>query len=369
MVAVRAPDVERVQATLARHGLGAAVRRLGAPRADDRVTLRQGGKPVLEERRTFLRGLWSETTHAMQALRDDSTSADEEQAGRVRADDPGLSAHLTFDLNEDVTAQLPARGGARPRVAILREQGVNGQIEMAAAFDRAGFDAVDVHMTDLLVGRARPLGLQRPGRLRRVLLRRRARRRAGLGQVDPLPAARARSLRRLLRARRHLRARRLQWLPDDVGAQGDHPRRRGLAALRAQPQRSVRGAPGDGRDRRDALGAARGHGRIAHAHRRRARRGTGRVPTDAGGPELEASGLVAARYVDHRGRATERYPENPNGSFHGITGITTTDGRVTIFMPHPERVFRAVQHSWHPAGWREDGPWMRLFRNARIFVS
>ena len=153
VVAVRAADVQRVVATFGKHGVpAAAVRKLGAARPDDRLIFRKAGKPILEERRSFLRGLWSETTHAMQALRDDPTCADEEQAGRVRADDPGLSAHLTFDLNEDVTAPVRARGGARPRVAILREQGVNGQIEMAAAFDRAGFDAVDVHMTDLLSG-------------------------------------------------------------------------------------------------------------------------------------------------------------------------------------------------------------------------
>ena len=112
-------------------------------------------------------------------------------------------------------------------------------------------------------------------------------------------------------------------------------------------------------------------GMAAHASRSRWRtaRGGWSSPPTPTAPDSRRRGLVAARFVDHRGRATERYPENPNGSFHGITGVTTTDGRVTLFMPHPERVFRAVQHSWRPAGWREDGPWMRIFRNARIWVD
>jgi phosphoribosylformylglycinamidine synthase len=115
--------------------------------------LRRDGRTVFEERRSILRGIWSETTHAIQAMRDDVVCADEEQAARVDSEDPGLSVVSTFDIDADVTAPVVARGGARPRVAILREQGVNGQIEMAAAFDRAGFEAVDVHMTDLLGGR------------------------------------------------------------------------------------------------------------------------------------------------------------------------------------------------------------------------
>jgi phosphoribosylformylglycinamidine synthase len=369
VVAVRVGDVARVIATFGRHGLAAAVRRIGTPRTDDRVSVRRAGKAIFEERRTFLRGLWAETTHAMQALRDDPTCADEEQAGRVRADDPGLSAHLTFDLDDDVTAPLRARGGARPRVAILREQGVNGQIEMAAAFDRAGFDAVDVHMTDLLGGSADLAGFKGLAAC------------GGFSYGDVLGAG-------------------LGWAKSILF----HPRTRDLfAAFFARPdtfalgvcngcqmlsalKQIVPGAeawPRFVRNRSDQFearlamveiaetrsvllaGMAGSRLPIAVAH------GEGRVDfeDDAGGPELEGTGLVAARYVDHRGRATERYPENPNGSFHGITGITSTDGRVTLFMPHPERVFRAVQHSWHPAGWREDGPWMRLFRNARVWVG
>jgi phosphoribosylformylglycinamidine synthase len=370
VIAVRGADLPRVVATLGRHGISApAVRRLGAPRADDRLIFRQAGKPIFEERRTFLRGLWSETTHAIQALRDDPTSADEEQAGRVRADDPGLSAHLTFDLNDDVTAPLRARGGARPRLAILREQGVNGQIEMAAAFDRAGFDAVDVHMTDLLSGAVDLSdfkGLAACGGFSYgdVLG-------AGLGWAKSiLFQPRARDLFAGFFARPDTFAlgvcngcQMLSALKEIIPGAQAWPRfirnrsdqfeaRLSMVEIAETPSILLRGMVGS----RLPIAVAHGEGQTE-------------FPTDAGGPEIEAAGLVAARFVDHRGRATERYPENPNGSFHGITGVTTIDGRVTLFMPHPERVFRAVQHSWRPAGWGEDGPWMRLFRNARLFVG
>jgi phosphoribosylformylglycinamidine synthase len=370
VVAVRGADLPRVVATLGRHGISAPlVRRLGAPRADDRLIFRQAGKPIFEERRTFLRGLWSETTHAMQALRDDPTCADEEQAGRVRADDPGLSAHLTFDLNDDVTAPLRARGGARPRVAILREQGVNGQIEMAAAFDRAGFDAVDVHMTDLLSGAADLDGFKGLaacggfsygdvlgaglGWAKSILFQPRARELfAGFFARPDSFALGVCNGCQMLSALKEIIPGAEAW-PRFVRNRSDQfEARLSMVEIAETPSVLLNGMVGS----RLPIAVAHGEGQAE-------------FPTDAGGPEIEAAGLVAARFVDHRGRATERYPENPNGSFHGITGVTTTDGRVTLFMPHPERVFRAVQHSWRPAGWAEDGPWMRLFRNARLFVG
>ena len=240
---------------------------------------------------------------------------------------------------------------------------------MAAAFDRAGFDAVDVHMSDLLDGR-RDLhefrGLAACGGFSYgdVLG-------AGEGWAKSilLQPARARSVRRVFRASRHVHAGRLQRLPDVVGAQGDHPGRRGLAAFRAQPQRELRSPPVAGDGDRNPVGASRRDGGsripIAVAH------GEGRAEcaNPSARADADANNLIAARYVDSRGRATERYPANPNGSPDGLAALTTPDGRVTIFMPHPERVFRAVQYSWRPSTWNEDGPWMRLFRNARVWVG
>ncbi len=369
VLAVRAADVATAVITLGRYGLATAVRRLGAPRAEDRIVLRRAGKIVFDDSRSALRGVWSETTHAMQALRDDPTCADEEQAGRVRADDPGLSAHLSYDINEDVAAPLIARGGARPRVAILREQGVNGQIEMAAAFDRAGFEAVDVHMTDLLGGALDLSGFKGLaacggfsygdvlgaglGWAKSILFQHRAREvfTRFFERADTFALGVCNGCQ-MLSALKEIIPGAAAW-PRFVRNRSDQFEAR-LAMVEIAPTPSVLLA-----------GMAGSRMPIAVAH------GEGRAefPTDDGGPDLEAAGLVAARYVDHHGRATERYPENPNGSFHGITGVTTTDGRVTLFMPHPERVFRAVQHSWRPAGWREDGPWMRIFRNARTWVG
>jgi phosphoribosylformylglycinamidine synthase len=369
VVAVRAPEVDRVLAAFGRRGLAGAVRRLGAPRSEDRIVIRRGGNPILDERRSFLRGVWSDTTHAMQALRDDPTCADEEQAGRVRANNPGLSVHLSFDLDEDVAAPVRARAGARPRVAILREQGVNGQIEMAAAFDRAGFEAVDVHMSDLLGGALELRtfkGLAACGGFSYgdVLG-------AGLGWAKSiLFQPRARELFSAFFARPDTftlgvcnGCQMLSALKEIIPGAGAWPRfvrnrsdqfeaRLSLVEVAQTPSVLLAGMAGS----RIPIAVAHGEGRVEFS-------------SEATRNQLEAADLVAARFVDHHGRATERYPENPNGSPHGIGAVTTTDGRVTLFMPHPERVFRAIQYSWRPPGWREDGPWMRLFRNARVWVG
>jgi phosphoribosylformylglycinamidine synthase len=358
-----------VREVLGRHGLGDTVRALGRVQRGDRIILRRDGRTVFEERRSILRGIWSETTHAMQAMRDDLTCADEEQAARVDSEDPGLSALTTFDIDEDVAASARARGGARPRIAILREQGVNGQIEMAAAFDRAGFEAVDVHMTDVLGGRidlASFRGLAACG---------------GFSYGDVLGAgegwaksilfnARARDIFAAFFERHDTFAlgvcngcQMMAALKEIIPGANAWPRfvrnrsdgfeaRLALVTVTESPSVLLRGMIGS----RLPIAVAHGEGRAEWA-------------ADDGRTAVEQAGLVAARFVDHRGRPTELYPDNPNGSPGGITALTTRDGRVTIFMPHPERVFRAVQYSWRPRAWREDGPWMRIFRNARAFVG
>jgi phosphoribosylformylglycinamidine synthase len=254
-------------------------------------------------------------------------------------------------------------------VAILREQGVNGQIEMAAAFDRAGFEAVDLHMTDLLGGGVDLGGFKGLaacggfsygdvlgaglGWAKSILFQPRARDlfSAFFARGDTFSLGVCNGCQ-MLSALKEIIPGAEVW-PRFVRNRSDQfEARLAMVEIAETPSVLLAGMAGS----RLPIAVAHGEGRVEFT-------------TDAGGPGLEATNLVAARFVDHRGRATERYPENPNGSFHGITGVTTTDGRVTLFMPHPERVFRAVQHSWHPAGWREDGPWMRLFRNARLFVD
>jgi len=369
VVAVRAPDLDRVLGVFARRGLAAAVRRLGAPRPEDRVVFRRSGNTIFDERRSFLRGVWSDTTHALQALRDDPTCADEEQAGRVRANSPGLSVQLSFDLDEDVAAPICARAGSRPRVAILREQGVNGQIEMAAAFDRAGFEAVDVHMSDLLGGYLDLRGFKGLaacggfsygdvlgaglGWAKSILFQARARDlfAAFFARPDTFTLGVCNGCQ-MLSACKEIIPGAAAW-PRFVRNRSDQFEAR-LSLVEVAKTSSVvlAGMAGS----RIPISVAHGEGRVEFS-------------SEAARNQLESADLVAARFVDPQGRATERYPENPNGSPHGITAFTTTDGRVTLFMPHPERVFRAVQYSWRPRGWREDGPWMRLFRNARVWVG
>jgi phosphoribosylformylglycinamidine synthase len=365
---VRADDVDAVVVALGGHGLAGHVHRLGRPVPGRSITLRRGDETVLAADRLALRGAWSDTTWRLQGLRDDSTCADEEHAARLDADDPGLTAALSFDAGSDVAAPFIAKG-VRPRVAILREQGVNGQVEMAAAFTRAGFDAVDVHTTDLIEGRddlSAYRGVVGCG---------------GFSFGDVLGAGEgwAKSLLYNARARAALErflgradtfalgvcngCQMFSALREIVPGAGLWPRfvrnrseqfegRLSLVEIQESPSLFFRGMAGS----RLPVAVAHGEGRVE--------------PTDDGHlAAIEASGLVAARFVDGRGAVAQRYPANPNGSPGGITALTTPDGRATILMPHPERVFRSPLLSWHPDGWGEDSPWMRMFRNARVWVG
>ena len=334
-----------------------------------RVRIR-AGDVQLDESWVDLRRAWSETSYQMRRLRDDPKCAEEEFAAQLDEQDPGLSQRLSFDPQQDIAAPIIARG-ARPRVAVLREQGVNSQVEMAAVLDRAGFEAHDVHMTDLLGG-TRKLeefaGLVACG---------------GFSYGDVLGAGGgwARSILFHERTRREFER---FFARTDSFALGVCngcqmfavlkeliPGRAALAALPAQPQRAVRGALSAWwryrihprccwrawHGSRLPVAIAHGEGRPQFAPRRIA---AGIASTQR---------LVAFRYLDNRGEPAQRYPANPNGAVHGIAALTTPDGRVTITMPHPERVYRSVQNSWQPRGAGEDSGWMRLFRNARVWLG
>ncbi len=365
---VRAGDVDRVSAVFGRHGLAELVHAIGSPTRGNRIVVRRGGATLFEDARTTLRGFWSETTHAMQTLRDDPASADEEHALRLDADDPGLTPELTFDPDLDVSAPFIARS-ARPKIAIFREQGVNGQVEMAAAFFAAGFECIDVHMSDVLGGHTdlRDVrGLAACG---------------GFSYGDVLGAGEgwAKSILFNARARDALQAffersdtfslgvcngcQMLTNLKELIPGAASWPRfvqnrserfEARLSLVRIEPSPSVL---------LSGMETARLPIVVAHGE------GRAEFEDDAHRARLEASGLVAARFVDHHGAVTEHYPENPNGSPAGITALTTPDGRATVLMPHPERVFRVSCHSWHPRDWLGDAPFMRLFRNARAWVG
>ncbi len=365
---VRDAELEAVRDAFAGVGLGDCVTHIGRPAETGRVRLRNGDKVLLDAALPELRDAWSQTTFRMQTLRDHPDKAREEHQARLDAEDPGLWARPTFDLDEDVAAPFIGRG-ARPRVAILREQGVNSQVEMAAAFHRAGFEPVDVHMSDLAAGQrglGEFAGLVACG---------------GFSYGDVLGAGEgwAKSILYNPRVRDEFEA---FFARDDSFSLGVCNGCQMMSALkeiipgaglwpRFVRNRSEQFEARFGLVRVDESGSALTPGMAGSVMPIVVSHGEGRAEfrDDAHQQACIDAELVWLRYVDNHGRVATRYPANPNGSPEGVAGLTSADGRVTIVMPHPERVFRSVQHSWFPEGWGEDGPWMRLFRNARVWIG
>ena len=367
VVQVLAAERDAVLALLGAAGLTA--RLLGVPTPGNRIGINKHGASLLDESRVDLHRAWSATTHALQRLRDNPDAADDEYDRILDTGDPGLVPVLTFDPAADIAAPFIATG-ARPAIAILREQGVNGQVEMAAAFDRAGFAAYDVHMSDLLAGR-RSLAEFRgfvacggfsygdvlgagEGWAKSILFNARARDdfAAFFGRGDSFALGVCNgcqmmsNLHELIPGTAH-------W-PHFVRNKSEQFEAR-LTLLEVQRSPSLFFTGMDG-----------SRIPVATAH------GEGYAEFRDAGQLAAAQPCVALRFVDHAGVPTERYPYNANGSPEGITGLTTADGRFTILMPHPERVFRTVQMSWHPDEWLEhggDSPWLRMFRNARVWLG
>ena len=364
VIQINAADRAAVEQTLADHGLADCSHLLGSAQQGDRFVIRSGDSAVYSESRTTLRTWWAETTWQMQRLRDNPACADQEHEAKKNDSDPGLNVTLTFNPEEDVAAPMIATG-ARPRVAVLREQGVNSHVEMAAAFDRAGFTAVDVHMSDLLAGRR---GLEEfqalvacggfsygdvlgagEGWAKSILFNPRVRDEfeTFFHRPQTLALGVCNGCQMMSNLRELIPGSDL-W-PRFVRNQSERFEARfSLVEVAASPSLLLDGMVGS-------------HMPIAVSHGE----GFVEVRDPAHLAALEAKGLVALRFIDNFGKVTETYPANPNGSPNGITAVTNESGRVTIMMPHPERVFRTVSHSWHPAEWGEDSPWMRIFRNAR----
>jgi phosphoribosylformylglycinamidine synthase len=358
---VREGDVAEVTRAFASAGLGELCRVIGGVGGERKLRIADRSGVLFDESLVELRRAWSETSFRLQQLRDNPDCARQEYERLLDEADPGLHAALTFDPREDVAAPYVARG--RPRIAILREQGVNGQVEMAAAFDRAGFTAVDVHMSDIVCGRASLKDFRGFAAC------------GGFSYGDVLGAGEgwAKSVLFNARARAEFEAffRRADTFALGVcnGCQMMGNLRELIPGAEAWPH-FVRNRSEQFEARFVMLevqrspsillaGMAGSRMPIAVAH------GEGYCEFRDPAVRAAAEALVALRFVDNRGAPTEAYPCNPNGSPGGITGLTTPDGRFTIIMPHPERVFRAVQHSWRPGDWGEEGPWLRMFRNAR----
>ena len=347
-----------------RHALTECAQRIARPTTAARVRVSLDGGLLAEWRWEELFDAWWATTHAMQRLRDNPDCADEERGVARDFAASGLKPKLAFDPAEDVAAPFIA-SRARPRVAILREQGVNGQIEMARAFDRAGFAAVDVHMSDLVAGRIALdgfAGLAACG---------------GFSYGDVLGAGRgwATSILERTALREAFAAffarpdtfslgvcngcQMLSQLRDLIPGAQHWPKflrnrseqfeaRTSLLEVAESPSVLLRGMAGSRIP-------------VAVAH------GEGRAEFDSAADR--AAARVALRYVDGDGNPATVYPLNPNGSPDGIAGLCSDDGRATILMPHPERVVRTLNLSWHPAGWGDESPWMRMFRNARVWLG
>ncbi|HTY51354.1 MAG TPA: phosphoribosylformylglycinamidine synthase [Steroidobacteraceae bacterium] len=367
VVQVRDADRGAFLEVLARHGLGHLAHRLGTPVQEPRVRIR-GPQLLLEEDWGELRRAWSETSHRLRRLRDDPRCAEEEFAAQTDVHTPGLIVSLGFDPEEDIAAPYIA-AGARPRVAILREQGVNSQVETAAACEQAGFECHDVHMTDILSGR-RSLdefaGLVACGGFsygdvlgagegwaKSILFNERARaeftRFFARGDSFALGSCNG---CQMLAALKELIPGTDLWPRFIRNRVEQFEARFALVEILPSPSVMLAGMAGSVLP----IAVAHGEGRAEFA-------------SEAQQQQCGQAGLIAYRYVRRQGEPATDYPANPNGSPLAIAALSNADGRVTISMPHPERSYRYVQNSWHPDGVGEWSGWLRMFRNARVFVG
>lgn len=364
---VRCSDVDAILEQFAANGLNGCVHEIGRAVAGSDIAISYGGVQVLHGDRLVMQRKWQELSYRLQSLRDNPECAQQE-FDSITEVDPGLSQSLTFDAQDNIAAPY-INSGLRPRMAILREQGVNGQMEMAAAFDRAGFTAVDVHMSDILSGRVSlqdfkglaacggfsygdVLGAGE-GWAKTILFNGRARdefanffQRTDTFSLGVCNGCQMMSnLHSLIPGAEH-------WPRFVRNRSEQFEARFSLVEIPESPSILLRGMAGS-------------HLPVAVAH------GEGRAEfADAAQLQsLQQSGKVALQFIDNQLATTERYPANPNGSPMGIAGASSVDGRVTIMMPHPERVFRTVQNSWVADSSVEDSGWMRLFRNARTWIN
>jgi len=349
-------------------GLAKCLRRVAYVTRDDRIRIIANNNKLFSENRSALQRIWSEVSYRMQAERDNPETALQAYDTLLDLEDPGLSPSLSFDPQDNVAAPF-ILGSARPRVAILREQGVNSYQEMAAAFDRAGFQAVDVHMSELLSG-SRSLddckGLVACGGFsygdvlgagggwaKSILFNAAVRDQFEVffNRADSFTLGVCNGCQMLANLAEIIPGSEL-WPKFVTNLSEQFEARLSLVEVQASPSVFLDGMAGS----RLMIATSHGEGRAEFAS-----------ANDLS--DLTASSRISLRYIDNRGAVASTYPANPNGSPEGIAGICSTDGRVTAFMPHPERVFRTVQHSWHPEHWGEEGPWLRMFRNARVFVG
>lgn len=364
-IQIKASDINEVLEILSEAELNDRTSVLGIVTKEPNLSIHYNNELIYEAPRTELQNIWSEVSYKMQALRDNPDCA-KQQYDRISDDnDPGLTATLSFDINDDITSNLPKTN--KPKVAILREQGVNGHVEMAAAFDRAGFTSIDVHMTDIIHGRISLkdfVGLVACGGFsygdvlgagggwaKSILFNPRAREEFsnffnrpdtfGLGVCNGC---------QMMSGLKEIIPGAENWPSFKRNQSEQFEARVAMVEIQASPSIFFTNMAGS----KIPVAVAHGEGRAEFANNMQ---------------EAINSNNIALSYIDNYGNKTTEFPANPNGSPLGITGLTNTDGRFTIMMPHPERCFRSIQNSWHPQDWQEYGAWMRMFRNARVWTE
>ena len=330
--------------------------------SDEKIVIRNQAGIVLEQNRADLQRAWQETSHAIQRLRDNPACADSEFALISDNDRSALFADVKFDVKEDIAAPF-INSGTKPKIAILREQGVNGQIEMAAAFTRAGFDAYDVHMSDLMAGRVHLADFKMLAAC------------GGFSYGDVLGAGEGWAKSILFHPA----------LRDQFAAFFADPNTLTLGVCNGCQMVSnlaeiIPGAEAWPKFKRNLSEQFEARLSMVHVPKSASlilnemqgsslpvvvSHGEGRADFALHGGNISTDLGIALQYVDGQNQVTQTYPLNPNGSPQGIAGVTNTDGRVTIMMPHPERVYRAAQMSWKPEDWTELSGWYRLFAGAR----
>ena len=356
-----------VEKILTKHDLSSISHIIGKPNNENIISISYKQNVLYERKWSELLQLWSTVSHTIQSLRDNPKCADEELENIIDENNPGLSANLSFDSNENIASSY-VNTGVRPKIAVLREQGVNGHMEMAAAFTRAGFDAFDVHMTDLIEKRKQLNdfhGLVACG---------------GFSYGDVLGAGGGWAKSILFNS--YLKDEFAQFFANENvfalgvcnGCQMMSQLKAIIPGAQSWPQfvqneseqfesrlvmvkilQSSSILLTDMQDSSLPVVVAHGEGRTKH--------------TQGSLNALQQQNQIAIQYINNSLQVTEKYPFNPNGSEQGATGFCNQDGRFTIMMPHPERLFRSIQYSWKPAEWGEDGPWMRMFRNARSAMN
>ncbi|MEO1889377.1 MAG: phosphoribosylformylglycinamidine synthase [Cycloclasticus sp.] len=362
LIQVNKDDEAAVLEAFNAQGLAHCISVIGTAYSFQRIIVTKDGETILEETRADLQQAWSETSYRLQSLRDNPNCAQQEFDRIRNNDDTGLFSELKFDANDNIVQALNT-SNTRPKVAILREQGVNGHVEMAAAFDKAGFESVDVHMSELISGQkdlSEFVGLAACGGFsygdvlgagegwaKSILFNEKARQTFSdfFNRTDTFGLGVCNGCQMLSNLSELIPG--AQAWPHFVRNESEQFEARvAMVEIQASPSILLAGMEGS----QMPVAVAHGEGQTEFKND-------------------DVSGHIALRYIDHEGEVTEQFPFNPNGSAQGVTGLTTDDGRFTIMMPHPERCFKTVQNSWSPEYWGEDGAWLRMFRNARKWVG